>query len=102
MPCRRVADEISSGPFQLDVEAAGHGRDHAAAAEMLGDPVGEIGGDQRQRDLDLRIPARRRARRLSQPTAVPNRISATTMTKKVPVAFGSENSPVVMAASAKR
>ncbi len=36
MPCRRVAAEISSGPFQLDVEAAGHGGDHAGAAEMFG------------------------------------------------------------------
>ena len=38
-----------------DVEAACHGRENAGAAEMFRNPVGEVGGNQRQRDLDLRI-----------------------------------------------
>ena len=33
---------------------------------------------------------------------MPNRISPTTMSAKVPAAFGSENSPVEIAATAKR
>ena len=45
-------------PVPAHIEPAGDGGDHAGAAEMLGDPVGDIGRDQRQRDLDLRYRAR--------------------------------------------
>ena len=69
---------------------------------MFGNPEGEVGGDQRQRDLDLRIPRAMSRCKESQPIATPNRTSLTTMTAKVPVAFGSENSPVEIAATANR
>ncbi len=70
---------------------------------MLGDPVGDIGRDQRQRDLDLRV-ARLMAQAQGEPadrrrrTAVRRRRCAT----KVPDACGSENAPVMIAATAKR
>ena len=53
LQARRRRDQQRAVP--ADVEAAGHGGDHAGAAEMFGNPVGEVGRDQRQRDLDLRI-----------------------------------------------
>ena len=66
MPCSRVAAGDQQRPVPADVEPAGDGGDHAGAAEMFGNPVGEIGRHQRQRDLDLRI-----ARPAPRPQAEP-------------------------------
>ena len=61
---RRRGDQ--QRPVPADIEPAGHGGDHAGAAEMLRDPEGDVGRDQRQRDLDLRI-----ARAMPHPQAEP-------------------------------
>ena len=80
MPCSRVADEINT-----HIEPAGDGRDHAEPPDA-GAPRGDVGRDQRQRDLDLRI-----ARAVAHPQAEPadgraNTTSPTMMAANVPVA----------------
>jgi hypothetical protein len=50
---RRRRDPQRSVP--ADIEPAGDGGDHAGAAEMFGHPVGEVGREQRQRQLDAWI-----------------------------------------------
>jgi len=84
----RVAALIMLKPFPADIQTGYDRSKYAGNAQMLRRPIGNVGRQDREHDLDLRVgdPSGRK-RNISQPTAIPHSNSPAMMMANSPAAL---------------